>query len=673
MAGVPPWRRFDRWPNGVETYADMLKFCEMMTGRGSTDPGFHDLTTLLDPLMPDHERFLILMKASPDAAGGSFTRAYSSRDQPRAETGYDVPAFSEETLVTHCEALHSNVRVFEQEIRQNWSNPDKGLKIGGAIENYLSTQLCKGTCTCYVSFGGDGKVKWGEYISAVASQAGTSFQRCLQNHLEWNLMKMEENPQDIWWTQEGSTWHCLFNFSDLQKGHGIDFHPDRGYAPIDPISGITLMHGAPLIVRNASVKGRDRIACVLVMQNPGDILMMGGKFQSCFEHMVPQHRLWQKLLTMARALEQGSQRLHEKLDTEKNHFLSACVGTTDLERTLVRDTENPSQMKRWNVTIRWHRGHNGRDCALKGRDKTVKQLVDEYSQRGPPAPTSEAPKSDVSMKDSILSVEKQLRVFEDAEGFEVPEEGSRAVMDLLGTDRGPAESGDSAVPGIASSAESVTVDSLGPASPVPERLPLQQTPPWGGVSEEALDAPPAASGTAEDTEMLSADALAWKERYFTLIKSLRTFYSRAALVDRLSIGVLRQPKPEPQVALLTKEVQWMHVMQRAIEEIPLCPELHSLADTMAVYFDAMMTRKNLVSQSPPSLSPSANAMEATAPGGAVYAKPCAFTTVELRRLYHMTKFVSTPKYGIVVQLLSSREDTSTRRPITQLLLSISEG
>ena len=92
---------------------------------------------------------------------------------------------------------------------------------------------------------------------------------------------------------------------------------------------------------------------------------------------------------------------------------------------------------------------------------------------------------------------------------------------------------------------------------MPERLPLQQTPPWGGVSEEALDAPPAASGTAEDTEMLSADALAWKERYFTLIKSLRTFYSRAALVDRLSIGVLRQPKPEPQVALLTKEAQWM--------------------------------------------------------------------------------------------------------------------
>ena len=209
MAGVPPWRRFDRWPNGVETYADMLKFCEMMTGRGSTDPGFHDLTTLLDPLMPDHERFLILMKASPDAAGGSFTRAYSSRDQPRAETGYDVPAFSEETLVTHCEALHSNVRVFEQEIRQNWSNPDKGLKIGGAIENYLSTQLCKGTCTCYVSFGGDRKVKWGEYISALASQAGLSFQRCLQNHLEWNLIKMEEDPQNIWWTQEGSTCKSL--------------------------------------------------------------------------------------------------------------------------------------------------------------------------------------------------------------------------------------------------------------------------------------------------------------------------------------------------------------------------------------------------------------------------------------------------------------------------------
>ena len=310
-------------------------------------------------------------------------------------------------------------------------------------------------------------------------------------------------------------------------------------------------------------------------------------------------------MAMARALEQGEPRVYEKLGTDKNHFLSASFGTTDLERTLLVDTENPSQMKRWNITIRWHRGHPSTDCALKSRDKTVKQLVDEYSQKGPPAPTSEAAKSDLSMKDSTLSVEKQLRLFrqlarmeEDAEGFEVPEKRSRGGVGLLGTDRGPAESGDSAVPGIASSGESATVDSLGPASPVPEGLPLQQTQPWSGVSEEALDARPAASGAAEDIEMLFADALAWQERYFTLIKSLKSFYSRAALVDRLSIGVLHQPKPEPQVALLTKEVQWMHVMQRAIEEIPLCPELHSLADTMAVYFDAMMTRKHLVSHSP---------------------------------------------------------------------------
>ena len=64
--------------------------------------------------------------------------------------------------------------------------------------------------------------------------------------------------------------------------------------------------------------------------------------------------------------------------------------------------------------------------------------------------------------------------------------------------------------------------------------------------------------------MLSADALAWRQRYFTLIKSLASFYSRGALIDRLSIGVLHQPKPDAMVALLTKEVAWTHVLQRAL-------------------------------------------------------------------------------------------------------------
>ena len=75
---------------------------------------------------------------------------------------------------------------------------------------------------------------------------------------------------------------------------------------------------------------------------------------------------------------------------------------------------------------------------------------------------------------------------------------------------------------------------------------------------------------------------------------------------------------------------------------------------MVVYFDAMMTRQHLVQQSPPSLSSSAVAKEAVPPGGAPYAKPCAFTTVELKLLYHVTQFVHTPNYGIVVRLRSPK-------------------
>lgn len=91
-----------------------------------------------------------------------------------------------------------------------------------------------------------------------------------------------------------------------------------------------------------------------------------------------------------------------------------------------------------------------------------------------------------------------------------------------------------------------------------------------------------------------------------------------------------------------------------------------------VYFDAMMTRQHLVQQSPPSLSSSAVAKEAVPPGGAPYAKPCAFTTVELKLLYHVTQFVHTPNYGIVVSQRRTWERTSTPLRATRLLLLISE-
>ena len=170
----------------------------------------------------------------------------------------------------------------------------------------------------------------------------------------------------------------LLNWYEFDKNQGIDWHVDDTdlkrkttyLSEHDPISSYSAGVAWPLCIRSRSGrtqgKKTDPIAIGLVHQQDGDVLFMGGDFQTYFEHCAPTP----EELTSMNA---GQMRFEHDSRNRQNHVRWVHPDLSTFERDLARYKNaraggQPTDWIRFNVTVRWHREHKG-GCPHSGQSR----------------------------------------------------------------------------------------------------------------------------------------------------------------------------------------------------------------------------------------------------------------------------------------------------------------
>lgn len=168
--------------------------------------------------------------------------------------------------------------------------------------HYRGCQINGNGCVCRVSFGGDELFKNARLpVFADAYPSGTRFDNILFQTMKKNCEKhfrMSKTDSQPWWLRAGS----LFNRYDLNKDEGIGWREDAAltYTEMDPIASFTYTHAGVLLIRQTFSRPlkkyhADEFKLLLVFQQPHDCLVMGGLFQTEFQHSVPPRHEWDEI------------------------------------------------------------------------------------------------------------------------------------------------------------------------------------------------------------------------------------------------------------------------------------------------------------------------------------------------------------------------------------------
>jgi len=234
-----------------------------------------------------------------------------------------------------------------------------------------------------VSFGGESN--W--HRASCPRQANKfEFGNLLENTIMDNFQRNWERewaengqPPSItqapWWIAK-QTFHCLLNTYHHERDQGIDWHVDNGvtYRPQDPIMSITLESPGVLLVRPLKSGAKTKTSefvCLLVWQEPHDCVIMGGRFQTQWEHAVPPQNLWWDMMQSGFAKDENGRQF--RIINGRNQIApQACPMWVAFEQycqaNLAPGRPYVPGLVRKNITIRWHRGHEGKgECTHRRR------------------------------------------------------------------------------------------------------------------------------------------------------------------------------------------------------------------------------------------------------------------------------------------------------------------
>ena len=229
------------------------------------------------------------------------------------------------------------------------TNSDPYITQGRKKPLCLTASLNEGRCTCFVQFGGDTKMEnIAHYRAADMTEEGQK----LQEFVITVLLKNSKSPY---------SFHALLNKYYHGQDHHLEFHTDSnksyGQEPIEPISSFSTGTGSVILIsRKGAAKGKAR-PCIAVFQPVGSVLVMGGKFQSQFQHAIPSLAEMQRLIGIRENDEvtppwgQGT-----FIVTWLQGHRERC--RLELERIAHLQTDD---QVRWACTVRWIRHHRP-DC-----------------------------------------------------------------------------------------------------------------------------------------------------------------------------------------------------------------------------------------------------------------------------------------------------------------------
>lgn len=331
------------WPDGVATKDDHEKFLTLLFGR-------HERKDLTDhcplwswdrdnPTMRQMPFFLTMLK--------------------------DIRKVNDLKMIEIAFNIFQDQMNWERQNGNMWQWADKIHDILGSKKSigryYRQAAINGGNCGCEVSFGGDEKWKKATCPrDANAMLHGQLFEECLTKNMKTNfsrLFKASEQKSPPWWMRFG-TFHVLFNEYFHSEGNSISFHSDAAgtYSELDPICSFTFKSpGVLMVKRKPSGKGRSmekhEAFCILIFQEPGDVVVMGGHFQQLFEHAVPARDEWTAIHESQTY--EGMPVRCDETHWEKFTDWVEKIKSKD-ERLLSGDWSY-----RQNCTLRWHRKHFG--------------------------------------------------------------------------------------------------------------------------------------------------------------------------------------------------------------------------------------------------------------------------------------------------------------------------
>ena len=362
------------WPSAVTSKGDFYKFVELLVGKSSTedlDLPLHDYWT--DEMTMDSEESL------KQSCFLCIVRDYHTEESKKAI----------EFLATAARNTALEQRTADKQFNDGGGQESSRLHDvkakNSGIVYYKSCQVNGCGCECVIGFGGDKQSRTQLPKAACRFHWGTMYEARLHELMKKHFAAMNDppNPERPWWLQSESAFHCLFNEYQHSRNHGIDFHCDTEShydCQKDPIASFTFDSPGVLLVRRKfsdpvtneqfgekSRKGvrESRPTCLLVWQEPGNCLVMGGRFQNQFMHAVPARSTWKKIKEERSFWDETGTcwvRIINR-DNEKNWRLFAKY----VDQLPVIESEGRDQCQwRSNITIRWIRHHSA-ECKIAPR------------------------------------------------------------------------------------------------------------------------------------------------------------------------------------------------------------------------------------------------------------------------------------------------------------------
>ena len=177
----------------------------------------------------------------------------------------------------------------------------------------------------------------------------------------------------------------------FSRDHGIAMHSDasQAYEECDPITSLSMKLGSFLLVsaKQRRKRGMKERWCLVIYQPPNSMLIMGGKFQTEFEHAVPTFASIKKLVECVegQVVTWMEQEPPIKILWFRNAKEMMEAELRRLESVNLQDFNNA----RWNVTIRWCRHHFGSNCpVLRRRTRPDQEMASKVVGSQPSAPSA---------------------------------------------------------------------------------------------------------------------------------------------------------------------------------------------------------------------------------------------------------------------------------------------
>ena len=360
------------WPSAVTSKGDFYKFVELLVGKSSTedlDLPLHDYWT--DEMTMDSEESL------KQSCFLCIVRDYHTEESKKA-----IEFLATAARNTALEQRTEDTQFKDGGGQESSRLHDVKAKNSGIVY-YKSCQVNGCGCECVIGFGGDKQSRTQLPKAACRFRWGKMYEARLHELMKRNLAEMNDDPNSKkpWWFESESAFHCLFNEYQHSQNHGIDFHCDTEShydCQKDPIASFTFDSPGVLLVRRkfsdpvtnkqfgeGSRKGvrESRPQCMLVWQEPGNCLVMGGRFQNQFMHAVPARSTWKNIKEEKLFWDETGTcwvRIINR-DNEKNWRLFAKY----VDQLPVIESEGRDQW-RSNITIRWIRHHSA-ECNIAPR------------------------------------------------------------------------------------------------------------------------------------------------------------------------------------------------------------------------------------------------------------------------------------------------------------------